>query len=52
MRTRLYYLTVSRKLFMKPISTKKRKSNFKIRFYDTIHILKNYFTIIFLIFNF
>ena len=41
----------SRALFTGPASMKKCKSNFKIESHDTIHILKNYFTTVFLVFS-
>ena len=42
----------SRALFMRPVSTDFSKFFFKIGSHGIIHIFKNYFTIIFLVFNF
>ena len=39
-------------LFMGPVSTEKRKSNFKIESHSTIHTFKNYFATMFSVFNF
>ena len=39
-------------LFTRPASTFFQENNFKTRFYGTIHIFKNYFATVFLVFNF
>ena len=49
---RLRFLCGSRALFTWPTSTFFSKNNFKIRSHDTIHIFKNYFATMFLIFSF
>ena len=41
----------SRALFIGPTSTLLKKKNFKTRSHNTIHIFKNYFATIFLIFS-
>ena len=49
--TSVFFLAKSYALFTKLISTKKCKVNFKIRFYGTIYIFKNYFVILFSVFS-
>ena len=39
-------------LFMRPTSTKFSKYNFKIGSHDIIHTFKNYFALVFSVFNF
>ena len=46
------FLVGFRVLFTRLASTEKYKSNYKIGFHNTIHTFKNYFAIIFLVFNF
>ena len=42
----------SRVLFTRPANTEKCKSNFKTVFHGTIHTFKNYYAIVFSVFNF
>ena len=49
---RLVFFEGPTALFMRPVSTEKRKSNFKIESHSTIHTFKNYFATMFSVFNF